>query len=70
MLSLSKLSMGLLCRIVCTSASGPQTDRDALSLDDERFDAASFEFHDFAKDVLRILEQCPFFLRSSLSCQL
>jgi hypothetical protein len=54
------------------SASGLQTDREALGLDDEQSDAASFAItatrvRDFAKDVLSLLKQYPLYLLPCLA---
>jgi hypothetical protein len=52
---------------LCTSDSGSQIDREALSLDDEdKCDASSFvitanQVQDFVKDALRLLEQYPLY---------
>jgi hypothetical protein len=51
---------------LCTSNSGSQIDREALRLNDEECDAASFlitatRIQDFAKDALRLLEQYPLY---------
>ena len=56
---------------ICTSASGgSQTDRETLSLDDKQFTSpaiTAIQVHDFAKDVLRLLEQYPLYVLPCLA---
>ena len=57
---------------LCTSSSDSQIGREALSLDDEQFDAESFaktatRVHYFAKDVLRLLKQYPLYVLPCLA---